>query len=85
MAYLGTAERVGDYRGGNVSRPSPSPPPPPAGAAPATAAGAGVGDLSRKLGSLEMGSNSQEPNQAHELVDIIEAAETTIRTQVGMS
>ncbi len=60
MAYLGTAERVGDYRGGNVSRPSPSPPPPPA---PATAAGAGIGDLSRKLGSLEMGSNSQEPNQ----------------------
>ncbi|CAM6011338.1 unnamed protein product [Sphagnum balticum] len=81
MAYLGTAERVGDYRGGNVSRPSPSPPP-PAAAAPATAAGAGVGDLSRKLGSLEMGSNSQEPNQAHELVDIIEAAETTIRTQM---
>lgn len=62
MAYLGTAERVGDYRGGNVSRPSPSPPPPPA-AAPSTAAGADIGDLSRKLGSLEMGSNSQEPNQ----------------------
>jgi hypothetical protein len=46
-----------------VSRPSPSPPPPPAAAAPATAAGADIGDLSRKLGSLEMGSNSQEPNQ----------------------
>jgi hypothetical protein len=64
LAYVGTAERVGDYRGGNVSRPSPSPPPPPPPpAAPATAAGAGIGDLSRKLGSLEMGSNSQEPNQ----------------------
>ncbi|XP_024374953.1 uncharacterized protein [Physcomitrium patens] len=42
----------------------------------------GNGELRKKLGSMDDTLNVDSPNQVKELVDIIEAAEDTIRTQV---
>ncbi|XP_073395816.1 uncharacterized protein [Physcomitrium patens] len=70
MAYSAVAHPGSDYIGENGFRP------------PDGHSDAGNGELRKSLESVDIASNVDSPNQVKELVDIIEAAEVTIRTQV---
>jgi hypothetical protein len=70
MAYSAVPESGRDYGGTNGFRP------------PDGYFDDGNGDLRKKMGSMEHAANVDSPNEVKELVDIIEAAENTIRSQV---
>ncbi|KAG0615413.1 hypothetical protein M758_5G039300 [Ceratodon purpureus] len=70
MAYSAVADSGRNYGAGNGFQP------------PDGHLNSGNGELRKRLGSMERDSSVDSPNQVKELVDIIEAAESTIRTQV---